>query len=334
MKIQAIYDSYKIPKNLQEHMYRVAAVGLSIADMVSKKAMLDRDRVATALLLHDMGNIIKYDLDKSVFSPEETERLRKVRDEFISKYGDEERAAMFAIAREVGAPEEAIHILENVGSSKVHLTIESDDWYRKICSYADFRVAPYGIVSINERFDDVLKRYESRVHALADKEKTEGKRKNCLILESQIQAVVSGDLSKITDESVAPILSQLPEFEIGKRGYNTESMNKTIKTVLTLILIVLAIALIGFTGKPSLGPERPVAESRAISLEDYFKLNISTLSPIKVTLGGKFYVTKVEAHGGAGTVYYEDGHSAYVADFTYSTDEQGIVSVETFSVRK
>ena len=71
------------------------------------------------------------------------------------------------IARELDVSGESIYILENSGSSKVGEIVEGDNWYRKVCAYSDFRVAPYGVVSVDERFDDVVKRYKGRNHPLA-----------------------------------------------------------------------------------------------------------------------------------------------------------------------
>jgi hypothetical protein len=73
--------------------------------------------------------------------------------------------------------------------------------------------------------------------------------------------------------------------------------------------------------------------TRVMSIENYIATHIHDFSPVKEQLGGTFHVTKVTAHGGAGTVYYEDGHSAYVADFTYSVDDFGAVSIDSFKVR-
>jgi prepilin-type processing-associated H-X9-DG protein len=53
-----------------------------------------------------------------------------------------------------------------------------------------------------------------------------------------------------------------------------------------------------------------------------------------VTVGGKFYITALEAHGGAGTVSYEDGHVAYTADFKYSINENGKIKISEFKIRE
>lgn len=104
---------------------------------------------------------------------------------------------------------------------------------------------------------------------------------------------------------------------------------------LAILLFVLTFAL-GF----SLGEryERTATEgisetARGIAVENYVKANITALSPVSASLGGTFYVTRIEASGGVGTVEYEDGHSAYVGDFTYSADETG-VRIASFTVRE
>ncbi len=66
----------------------------------------------------------------------------------------------------------------------------------------------------------------------------------------------------------------------------------------------------------------------------YLRDHISQLSPVKEQLGGTFYITRIEMKNGAGTVEYEDGHNAYTADFTYTLDENGAVTVTSFTVRE
>lgn len=71
----------------------------------------------------------------------------------------------------------------------------------------------------------------------------------------------------------------------------------------------------------------------AQSIEDFIRGNIGSISTVAPSLGGRFYVTAIEAHGGTGTVSYEDGHMAYVADFTYELSQEGVPSVTSFTVR-
>ena len=61
MNISEIYEKYQIMPQLQNHMYRVAGVASVICNNFSKP--VDKNSVVSACLLHDMGNIIKSDLN-------------------------------------------------------------------------------------------------------------------------------------------------------------------------------------------------------------------------------------------------------------------------------
>jgi hypothetical protein len=116
------------------------------------------------------------------------------------------------------------------------------------------------------------------------------------------------------------------------------------KSHASYIGVFVALILVGYIFWANLFPtpnltlpgqqNAPIPQySETISIEDYVRQNISLLSPQKEQVGGTFYVTSIEAHGGAGTVSYEDGHNAYTADFTYAVDERGNPKVGSFAVR-
>lgn len=84
--------------------------------------------------------------------------------------------------------------------------------------------------------------------------------------------------------------------------------------------------------EPGHSNDRP-DESRG-SVEAYVRENISTLSPEPAVLGGTLFVTNIEAGNGMGVVEYEDGHNAFTADFAYSLDEAGKVTIDSFKVRE
>ncbi len=63
----------------------------------------------------------------------------------------------------------------------------------------------------------------------------------------------------------------------------------------------------------------------------YIRENISSLSPEKEVLGGKYYVTQLAFIGdNKEAVSYEDGHIAQSATFTYSITEAGDVVINSF----
>lgn len=73
---------------------------------------------------------------------------------------------------------------------------------------------------------------------------------------------------------------------------------------------------------------------RYMDIETYVRTNISALSPIKEQLGGTYYVTDIATRDGTGVVSYEDGHNAYIADFSYTIEEDGRPVVTSFTPRE
>ena len=215
--IKDIYQKYQIMPLLQDHQIRAAALGNYILDFWQGKQVPIRDVVTQALLLHDMGNIIKFDLSKPMYPGEQLDNnihWKRVQEQYLIKYGTDEHIATYKIAKEVGVSERVIEVIKSSGSSKLKLAIEKDDMYAKICSYADLRCAPYGVVSVNQRFDDILKRYKDRSHTLSDRRKTEEKRKYCLVVEQDLQTSVAIGVNQITDRELSQYKEQMWNYTI------------------------------------------------------------------------------------------------------------------------
>lgn len=160
MNIIAIYEQYRIMPNLQDHMLRVAGVASIICDHC--EAEIDRETVITTSLIHDMGNIIKFDL---TFRPEFLEPRglgywQNVKADYIKKYGNDEHDATLQIAKELRVSDTVIDLISRIGFSKSEQNFKSDDYNIKICAYADSRVAIDGIVSLRRRHFSSRKRFE------------------------------------------------------------------------------------------------------------------------------------------------------------------------------
>lgn len=215
MNILQIYQKYNIPKHLQKHMFRVASVGKYIAE--NFKEEINVEDVISVLLLHDLGNLLKFDLGKGMAlfdeSEQDQEHWFKIQNKLKSLYSDEHTATLL-MAKEIGISERILYLLENIGSSNLHKTLKMDDWELKVCSYSDFRVTPEGFTSVKDRFFEIMKRYDGRDHILADKEKTEIKMNYCLELETQIQEVVTNELSELPISKLEEQLKSLVNFEI------------------------------------------------------------------------------------------------------------------------
>jgi hypothetical protein len=154
-----IYNEYKIMPNLQQHQLRVAAVAKKVCE--SLDIPVDTQSVVTACVLHDMGNIIKFRLERfpEFNKPEGIEYWQKVQGEYLATYGQDEHAASIAIAQKLGV---SAHIIQNMEAIEFPLWSHVDTYgtfEEKICVYADSRVAPWGIVSLEERLEDGTRRY-------------------------------------------------------------------------------------------------------------------------------------------------------------------------------
>lgn len=66
---------------------------------------------------------------------------------------------------------------------------------------------------------------------------------------------------------------------------------------------------------------------------EYIKKNISILSPQKEVLGGTFYVTQfIRTDRNSGIVEYEDGHNAYKAKVSFSSNDKKGITVISFNL--
>ena len=104
------------------------------------------------------------------------------------------------------------------------------------------------------------------------------------------------------------------------------------KFLILLLVLILGVGAYTYFADTVEAPGTP-HDQRIMSIEDYVRQNITQLSPEPAVLGGTFYVTNIEAKDGRGTVWYEDGHIALVADFKYVQDAYGI-SIVSFDVRE
>jgi hypothetical protein len=226
MILSQVYEKYWIPPNLQQHMRRTAAVALQIVDAWCGNKPPERDAITQTLLLHDMGKIIHFDfVNTAHFFGEESKNVeywRQIQRDFIAKFGNDEHKAMLAIVKEVGVSDRVYGLLDAFGSTPVYYKLESDDWNLRICTYADFRTAPFGIVSVKERFEELEARYRKSGRALSDIEALERDGQHCLELEQQLRPCVKIDLSEISDESIQFCFSELMQYRVGSDSERTD----------------------------------------------------------------------------------------------------------------
>lgn len=202
-----IYAQYKIMPNLQLHQLRVAAVAKLICDHATTS--VNAGNVVLECLFHDMGNIIKFDLAyfPEFLEPEGREYWESVKKDFLLKYGAEQHAATAAIAREIGLPTAVLDVMNASGFSRVRAITEGGSAELQICQYADMRVAPHGVVTLEERLQDFAVRYKGKDDAIHE-DVLEASR----ALEQKIFSDSNIRPEDIHDVTVAPLVETLGEY--------------------------------------------------------------------------------------------------------------------------
>jgi putative nucleotidyltransferase with HDIG domain len=211
--IKEIYKEYKIMPNLVQHQVRVAAVAMQICESIDLE--VEKENIIKACLLHDMGNIIKFKLDQfpDFLSPEGLEYWEKVKYDYILKYGNSEHQASRDIATELGVSDKIIELLDCIDSTSVEIIKMEDDFTKKICIYADNRVTPFGIVSIEERSLEAKERYKNHPHAF-NEEKRIFFIQNMNLIENQIFSHCKIKSEDIDDESIKKYLDLIIDYSI------------------------------------------------------------------------------------------------------------------------
>lgn len=211
MTIKQIYVKYQIMPQLVTHMLRVAGVGKIVGENWRSKC--DQKLVTSLCLVHDMGNIVKFDLrggiDRSKFGRiENLEYWQRTQREYWDKYGKDALAVTNGILKDAGLPqfesyineEEALYFAEAREEQLASARVESI-----ILMYADCRVTPSGVVGYRERVNDLKDRYGTRSETWYDW---------TFWFEKWIQKQVSINLEEITESSVEPLFDELLEWQI------------------------------------------------------------------------------------------------------------------------
>lgn len=214
MKIQAIYEKYRIMPSLQLHMLRVTAVAQLICNSIQKQ--VNQQDILSACLLHDMGNILKFNMElfPEFFEPEGKEYWEQVKNEYQNKYGNDEHLATLSIAEELGVSNRVIELIDAFQFSKAKENFESQDFDRMIAAYSDMRVEPKQVVSLEQRLADGKKRFQLNKRIPNDEyffvEMTQYLEK----IEEAIFNEIQITPNDITNEKVKIILPPLRNFEI------------------------------------------------------------------------------------------------------------------------
>lgn len=217
MTATEIYQEFCLPPNLQEHLLRVTALANFIAENWIGDS-LDKNILPKSTLLHDLGNIIKFDFSRPELLGSEAANIEKwkmVKEEMIAKYGPDEHAATEEMSREIGVDEKVLYVVSHTGFSRYEEIESSDNWEVKVCTYSDHRTSPFGYMTLKERFDELIKRYSAGGRVSSHTSERAPKLIELgFAVEKQIQSKANFDLSLIDGGAIEQNKDQFGECVI------------------------------------------------------------------------------------------------------------------------
>jgi hypothetical protein len=211
MNILKIYDNYSLPQNLQEHQLRVAALGSIICNHLIE-VKVDQSLIVRCLLLHDMGNILKYDFSKTMlFSEKDQNKInfyKLKQTEFKNKYGSKTDEATLRIIKEITTDKRVFTLCKNSHWESANKFVNTNHWDRKIACYSDMRVGPHGVLNLKDRFRDLIMRRLDKNNKLMIL---------CqygITLENNLQKQTDIDITNLNDASLETVMEKLKETDV------------------------------------------------------------------------------------------------------------------------
>lgn len=210
LTVKNIYAYCYIPTILAEHMWRVTSLTAKLLNSWTG-SKLNQQLLLETMLLHDLGNLVKFDLSSTaphlLMPPKELAFYQALQKLWQTKFGlDADMATSDLIA---SLPlKNGIQISQLIldhTSGTLAATVESHDWLQKICDYTDFRVGPYGLVSLTERFADLKRRYAYRHLDWVDETEVNFRLAAFQNLEKQLQSQINCDLTELIDADFGKI---------------------------------------------------------------------------------------------------------------------------------
>jgi predicted HD phosphohydrolase len=211
MKAAAAYQHYNIMPTLAQHMLQVGAVAKIVTDQINEPDF-PATQIISACLLHDMGNIMKFDLDNVPVGLDipDIDHWKSVQADIRNQYGLDEHQVTHHIASEIGVSSTTLSAIENCGTSKAASVLADQNIPAMFVTYCDYHVAPASIVSPAQRLADILDRYAGTPkHAgyQADSQ-------NVLALADYLETTYNLDPGLVTAEAVAGVVESLKDWDL------------------------------------------------------------------------------------------------------------------------
>lgn len=160
MKILDIYEKFHIDIPLRNHQLSVAAICLYLNEKAALETNISNN-IVSAALLHDIGNMVKGKSDKFI-EGKDFEKWKKIEIDLRNQFGNDADTATSKMIDTLNLvnSEEIRKYIDLVGVK--NLISKPKKFYSEINNiilpYADLRIAPSGIVSVETRLDEARRR--------------------------------------------------------------------------------------------------------------------------------------------------------------------------------
>ncbi len=194
MQIRDVYNHYPVPPNLCTHMLRVAAV----VERITKHwqgPKINSYEVVLAALLHDIGNLAKFDFENQKVKISNADFWKQKQKELWQKYGKDDHLVTEKMLNELKVkPHIKQWIQDKTFANIIDLVKSQNKWETKILLYADLRTLLNGIGSLEARISDI----KNRMPHYYTRPDFDLMVKSAFQLEDQVQKNTDISLEKIT----------------------------------------------------------------------------------------------------------------------------------------
>ena len=160
---EELFDKYKVPSNIRVHCKKVNQVAVFLAKKMQEKGeKIDIDLVDRLSLLHDLMKAVALKkLDKNPLfkcnpTEEEMAMWHKLKQQFRNMH--ETKITSFILKNDY--PEFA-KCIENEGNSAIFTSKKRIE--EQLVHYSDWRVFVDEIIPLQQRIDDLFKRYNEKI---------------------------------------------------------------------------------------------------------------------------------------------------------------------------
>ena len=209
MNISETYKKYMTPKNLQEHMLRVAALAKIITDNWTGPE-IDKLAIIKACAVHDIAKPVNFDTSPAAqakynMATEDIQKLDELKKYIADNFGTDEHKAAADMAREMKLGDKAIEILDQMEWEYTARLLGENNFEPLITLYCDMRISPNGILPLEKRYGDL----KSRRGVSFDQHLKDAK-----VLEQLLQKNTKKDLNSISESDLNFLFQDLQNLEI------------------------------------------------------------------------------------------------------------------------